>query len=127
MSVQDVRVRADEARAYREVAAMYVESSAVADWKAAGSNAVLGGIAAADAICGHVLGYRHNGDDHAEGRRLLDRACSPDRQAGNHLKRLIDEKSNYQYSSSRVTQEQTRRLVTTLDRLIERMETTLRA
>lgn len=38
-----------------------------------------------------------------------------------HFKRLTDEKTNFQYSSSRVTQEQTRALVTALERLVSVM------
>ncbi|PYY32186.1 hypothetical protein DEJ16_09935 [Curtobacterium sp. MCJR17_055] len=116
-----VRRRRDEAEAYYEVAVLCAASSSHADWKAAGANAVLGGIAAADAICGAVLGYHHVGEDHAQARRLLDTACSPDRQPGNHLKRLTDEKSNFQYSSSRVSRSQTNRLVVALERLVVTM------
>lgn len=113
-----VEMRRDEASSYLEVALLYVESTSHADWKAAGANAVLGGIAASDAICGAVLGYHHLGDVHAPARRLLDRACSPDARPGMHFKRLTDEKTNFQYSSSRVTQEKTRALVTALERLV---------
>lgn len=117
MDASAVRMRRDEAETYYEVAVLCAGSASHADWKAAGSNAVLGGIAAADAICGAVLGQHHVGEDHAQARRLLDIACSPDRQPGNHLKRLTDEKTNFQYSSSRVTREQTSRLVLALERL----------
>ncbi|ROP65328.1 hypothetical protein [Curtobacterium sp. PhB115] len=97
---------------------MYVESTSHADWKAAGANAVLGGIAASDAICGALLGHHHLGEDHAAARRLLDQACAPDTRPGQHFKRLTDEKTHFQYSSSRVTQEKTRTLVTALERLV---------
>ena len=90
---------------------LLVESDVQADWKTAGSNAVLGGIAASDAICGAVLGEHHNGEDHREAKRLLDRATSPDTAPGVNLKRLVDEKTNYQYSSARVTLAGTRRLL----------------
>ncbi|WIB25673.1 hypothetical protein [Curtobacterium sp. MCSS17_015] len=116
-----VRRRRDEAEAYYEVVVLCAGSSSHADWKAAGANAVLGGIAAADAICGAVLGYHHVGENHAQARRLLDTACSPDRQPGNHLKRLTDEKSNFQHSSSRVSRSQTDRLVVALERLVVTM------
>lgn len=96
MSAQDVRVRRDDARSFLETARLLVESDVQADWKTAGSNAVLGGIAASDAICGAVLGEHHNGEDHREAKRLLDRATSPDTAPGVNLKRLVDEKTNYQ-------------------------------
>lgn len=113
-----VAMRRDGAESYLEVALLYVDSTSHADWKAAGANAVLGGIAASDAICGAILGYHHLGDDHAAARRLLDQACAPDTRPGLHFKRLTDEKTNFQYSTSRVTQEKTRALVTALERLI---------
>ncbi|MBT2503607.1 hypothetical protein [Curtobacterium sp. ISL-83] len=113
-----VRRRGEEARSYLELAKMCTDSTEHAEWKAAGANAVLGGIAASDAICGAVLGHHHVGEDHAAARRLLDTACAPDRRPGLHLKRLTDEKTNFQYSSSRVTQEQARRLVRALERLL---------
>ncbi|TCK64357.1 hypothetical protein EDF27_1606 [Curtobacterium sp. PhB136] len=127
MAPNEVQRRRDEAKSYLEVARLCVESELNADWKAAGANAVLGGIAAADAICGSTLGYHFKGDDHGEAGRLLDRACSPDRQPGNNLKRLTDEKAHFQYSSSRVTRDQTRQLVTALERLVGRMEQILAA
>ncbi|WP_144713134.1 hypothetical protein [Curtobacterium pusillum] len=113
-----VGMRRDEALAYLEVARLLADSSDHADWKASGANAVLGGIAASDAICGAVLGHHHVGDDHAAARQLLDSACSPDRRPGAHFKRLTDEKTHFQYSASRVTQEQARRLLTALERLV---------
>ncbi|KQS09034.1 hypothetical protein ASG04_09060 [Curtobacterium sp. Leaf183] len=125
MSAQDVRVRRDDARSFLETARLLVESDVQADWKTAGSNAVLGGIAASDAICGAVLGEHHNGEDHREAKRLLDRATSPDTTPGVNLKRLVDEKTNYQYSSARVTLAGTRRLITALERLVEKMDAVL--
>lgn len=122
MGAADVSTRRADARSYLEAARLFAESTTPADWKTAGSNAVLGGIAAADAICGHVLGHHHRGEDHAAARKLLDQACSPDTRPGGHLKRLMDEKSNFQYSSSHVTQERTRRLVSSLERLVTTMD-----
>ncbi|MBF4613319.1 hypothetical protein [Curtobacterium sp. VKM Ac-1376] len=43
---------------------------------------------------------------------------APDTRPGLHVKRLTDEKTNFQYSTSRVTQKKTRALVTALERLI---------
>lgn len=65
-----------------------------------------------------MLGFHHVGEDHRQARGLLDTACAPDRQPGNHLKRLLDEKTHFQYSTSRVTREQASRLVAALERLI---------
>lgn len=122
MSAIDVAARRDEAVAYLEAAKLLATSDDPADRKVSGSNAVLGGIAAADAICGHLLGMRHAGEDHGETRRLVDEACRPDRQPGVHLKRLLDEKTNFQYSASRVSETQVQALLMTLERLVTRMD-----
>jgi hypothetical protein len=126
MSAGEVAARRDEAVAYLEAARLLATSDDPADRKVSGSNAVLGGIAAADAICGHLLGIRHAGEDHAESRRLVDAACRPDRQPGAHLKRLLDEKTNFQYSASRVTATQVEALLTALERLVVRMDEVIR-
>lgn len=125
MEPADVQQRRADARSYRDTALFLVESDQSADWKTAGSNAILGGIAASDAISGRVLGERHNGDDHGAARKLLDRATSPDTAPGVNLKRLTDEKTNFQYSPSRVTQNKARDLIKALERLIDKMETLL--
>lgn len=68
MTSVEVTARRNEAVAYLEAARLLRTSDAQADWKVCGSNAVLGGMAAADAICGHVLGHRSASEDHAEAR-----------------------------------------------------------
>jgi len=125
MTPADVRARAAEAKAYLEDAQLNIESNDPTYWKIAGSSAVLGGIAASDAICGKVLGERYNGEQHGEARKQLDKATSPDTTPGVNFKRLTDEKTNYQYSSSRPTQTNTRGLIKALERLIERMDAVL--
>lgn len=122
ITANDVATRRAEAVAYLDAARLLATSDDPADRKVSGSNAVLGAIAAADAICGHLLGIRHAGEDHAESRRLVDEACRPDRQPGVHFKRLLDEKTNFQYSASRVTAVQVQALLTTLERLVTRMD-----
>jgi hypothetical protein len=125
MGTSDVIQRAAEARSYLEVARMLVESTEPADWKTAGSNAVLCGIAACDAICGAVLKQRSASENHGEAKKLLDWATSPQTSAGAHFKKLTDEKTNFQYSSTRVTQSQAQRLVTAAE--LDRMEDALRS
>lgn len=67
-----------------------------------GSLAVLSGIAASDAICGLVLGERSAADGHAEAVRLL-KLAAPRENYSTQLKRLVDVKSESQYSSSLIT------------------------
>lgn len=58
-----------------------------------------------------------------DARSFLETA--PDTAPGVNLKRLVDEKTNYQYSSARVTLAGTRRLITALERLVEKMDAVL--
>lgn len=67
------RARLKEAGVYLAMAEL-AGSGNSAESKVAGSNAILAGIAAADAICGLVLGERSAGDDHTQAINLLKRA-----------------------------------------------------
>ncbi len=93
----EARARLGEARAYLEMAALHVASDSPAERKVSGSNAILAGIAAADAICGLVLGERSAGDDHAQAVALLTQAVRPAKKAPNSLRRLLSEKTPVQY------------------------------
>lgn len=76
---------------------MHADSSSAAERKVSGSNAVLAGIAASDAICGLALGERSSGEDHAQAVTLLRRATHPATKAANSLRRLLAEKTPVQY------------------------------
>jgi hypothetical protein len=93
----EARARLSEARAYLETAELYVASNSPAERKASVSNAILAGIAGADAICGLVLGERSSGEDHAEAVTLLTQAVRPAKKAPNSLRRLLSEKTPVQY------------------------------
>jgi hypothetical protein len=121
-----VRSRASDARKLQELAELVIAEHDSASWKAAGSNAVLAGIAAADAICGYVLGHSSKNADHREAVELLKRATSPDPGPPNDLRRLIGEKSLFQYGSERVTQGSATDLVKYSARLVAEMERRLR-
>lgn len=86
-----------EARAYLEAAELYASSDSAAERKVSGSNSILAGIAAADAICGLLLGERSSGEDHGQAVDLLTRALSPAKKAPNSLRRLLSEKTPVQY------------------------------
>jgi hypothetical protein len=98
-----IKVRADDARSLISAAHMFVDSADIADWKTAGANAVHAGIAASDAICGHVLGYHSRGQDYKTAVDVLRRATQPDNVPSNDLGRLINEKDQFDYGSQRVT------------------------
>lgn len=97
MSRSDVVVRARHAREFLETAtdsmALHHDRTNVAV-----SNAVLAGIAAADAICGYTLGRAARGEAHDEGARLLESATPEGGHNANDLRRLLALKTNSQYS-----------------------------
>jgi hypothetical protein len=74
-----------------------------AESKVAGSNAILAGIAAADAICGLVLGERSAGDDHTQAINLLKRAIHPSTKAATSLKRLLTQNTPVQYGADAIS------------------------
>lgn len=96
------RARLSEARLYLSAAEL-LDSGAAAENKVAGSNAILAGIAAADAICGLALGERSAGDDHAQAVSLLKKATHPSTKAANSLKRLLVQKTPVQYGADAIS------------------------
>ncbi|QJU52683.1 hypothetical protein SCB71_04875 [Herbiconiux sp. KACC 21604] len=80
LDVAGARARLKEAQLHL-AAAELLDLGAPAENKVAGSNAILAGTAAADAICGLVLGKRSAGDDHADAEGLLRRATHPSTKA----------------------------------------------
>lgn len=96
------RARLKEAKLYLSAAEL-LDSGGAAENKVAGSNAILAGIAAADAICGLVLGERSSGDDHAHAISLLRRATHPSTKAANSLARLLTQKTPVQYGTDAIS------------------------
>jgi hypothetical protein len=96
------RARLKEARVYLAMAEL-AGSGNPAENKVAGSNAILAGIAAADAICGLVLGERSAGDDHAQAITLLKKAIHPSTKAATSLKRLLTQKTPVQYGADAIS------------------------
>lgn len=102
MSKEAARARLKEAHVYLSAAEL-LNSGKPAENKVAGSNAILAGIAAADAICGLVLGERSAGDDHAQAVDLLKRATHPSTKAANSLARLLTQKTPVQYGADAIS------------------------
>ncbi len=119
--------RAQQARAYLEVAQSASSVAVPGSTNVAGSNAVLAGIAAADAICGHTIGARAAGDAHAEAISLLQRATPPGSRASTHLRRLLSSKTDTQYSSNLVSVTKAAEMLNSAEKLIEEMERLLRS
>lgn len=85
----------------------------------AASDAVLAGIAAADAICCAVLHRRSSDGDHLTSKDLVDEV---DPKAGTQLGRLLSIKSRAQYDSRSVTSTDATNAVRRAARLVEMAE-----
>ena len=108
------RARLQEARVYLAMAELAGPGNA-AENKVAGSNAILAGIAAADAICGLVLGERSAGDDHAQAIDLLKSATS--------LKRLLTQKTPVQYGADAISASDAANLIRWARDIVQEAET----
>ena len=106
---------------------MLTDASMPGGSNVAGSNAVMAGIAAADAICGHTLGLRAAGESHQEAVALLERAAPFGSRASANLKRLLASKTETQYSANMVSDSKARDLVTAAERLVEEMDKLLQS
>lgn len=95
-AASDAAARLTDARSFLDAALLFVEDST----DVAGSNAVLAGIAAADAVCCALLGRRSASGDHAAAVELLAQA---DSEAANRLRRLLRIRTKAQYSERNLT------------------------
>jgi hypothetical protein len=87
--------------------------------------AVLAGIAAGDAICGHVMKVRSRGQDHRQAVSLLERVAGAD-DAAKALGRLLDMKDAAHYSSQQFTHEKVAAALHGSQVMLARMELILR-
>lgn len=118
-----VRSRAQQARDYLAIAELAIDAGdLIAGPNVAAANAVLAGIAASDAITGHVLGVHSTGENHAAAVSVLQRAHSP---GAKHLQRLLGAKPQAQYGADILGAGKARELVTSARRLIETMNEVL--
>lgn len=128
ISPHGVGVRADNARAYLMVAELVRDDDTLRVGNSVvGSLAVLAGIAAADAISGHVLGLRAAGEDHQQAIGLLERATSPSSKSRASLRRLVSSKTATQYSPEIVGAAKAKQLLTAARQLVREMESILRS
>lgn len=117
------RARLKEARLYLSAAEL-LDSGGAAENKVAGSNAILAGIAAADAICGLVLGERSAGDDHSQAIALLKRATHPSTKAANSLSRLLTHKTPVQYGADSISASEAAQLIKWARDIVDEAEAT---
>lgn len=124
MTRADVVARARHAREFLETATesltLHQDRTNVAV-----SNAVLAGIAAADAMCGHALGESARGDDHGQAVQLLSSVTPHGVTYANDLRRLLALKTNSQYSSLTISSTAASDAIRWATRMVEGMRTIL--
>jgi hypothetical protein len=129
MTRVEVEVRRQHAHAFlvaAELVAELGEDAGMANTgNTVGSLVVLSGIASADAICGAVLGHRAAGDNHAEAVKLLKQAV-PGKNYAAQLRRLVDSKSESQYSASLITEARAAELTVSARKLMDGADEVLR-
>ena len=121
-----MKLRAQHARDYLE-AATDTQTLHPTRTNVIASNAVLAGIAAADAICGRVLKVRSVGEDHKEAVALLSTATMNGPEYARNLNRLLDIKTTSQYSALTIAQSSSDKAIAWAGRLVDAMEAVLRA
>lgn len=127
MNSVEVQRRADDARTLCALGeALLAGSPTSSDLKAAGLQAVHSGIAASDAMSGHVFGYCAHSQDHRDAIRLLSDATAPDRRPAVDLGRLLDAKTTVDYSPEILPTRRASDLVRYARRLVDAMENLLR-
>ena len=106
----DCRVRRDQARAFIEVAEL-VLTEGRREAHVAAALAVLGGIAAADAVCGFALGQWSRGQDHTQAVALLGDVTLRDATLPTKLRRLLADKDAAHHSPNLITVEKAKAMV----------------
>jgi len=102
MSPRDVAERAGAAYQFLDIARLALPTGSdgsgySAEAQVSSSNSILAGIAAADAICGKVLGERANDSNHEAAIKLLASVVPDGKLLGLKLQRLLRDKSVLQY------------------------------
>ncbi|MHB8312361.1 MAG: hypothetical protein ACYDD0_03540, partial [Candidatus Dormibacteria bacterium] len=88
----------ERAKTYHDVATLVLQDFGGAYANVAAANAVLAGIAAADAICCDLVGMRFRGSDHRAAVEFLEQVTG-DRSLAATLRALIDLKDAAEYGS----------------------------
>jgi hypothetical protein len=91
----------------------------------AASVAILAGIAAADAVCCHVLGRRSRSDNHHDAEGLLREVAAGGRGAAGQLRKLIVLKDAAHYGFISVSAAQLKQSIRQARQLVEFAETAL--
>lgn len=123
MDAGAVRIRLRDAQTRLVSAELQLEGKSPHEWKHAAEIAVSAGIAASDAICGHVLGYKVASEAHRDAIEALRVAMSP--ATAKHLGTLLAAKSTQSYGDDLPTHADASRLVLHARRLVDAAESTV--
>ena len=115
----DARNRLVQAGASLDAARLELDNNEPGWRNVSASNAVLAGIAAADAVCCHALGKRANGQNHNDAVHLLETVPHNGPTMAKLLTRLLSSKSLSQYGLEFMTRPQADRLVKTASDLVD--------
>lgn len=117
-SNSQARTRLGHAELYLQVAEMVLSDEVGSEATVATANAVLAGIAAADALCCIMIGERYRGSDHREAADFLERVTA-DRTLGQALRDLADYKDQAHYGISNIRAQRAKVAVRRATRLID--------
>lgn len=118
ISRADGRARLRTARMYLTAAELIIDEAADEAATAATGNAVLAGIAAADAICAVASGERYRGPDHRAAADHLERVTG-DKALGRTLRELVDLKDAGHYGVSNVSRTNATKALRRAARLVD--------
>ncbi|MBK5222735.1 MAG: hypothetical protein JJE52_07640 [Acidimicrobiia bacterium] len=121
----DARTRLETAKMYLTAAELIVDETVDEASTVANGNAVLAGIAAADAICADASGERYRVPDHRAAADHLERVTG-DKVLGRTLRELVDLKDAGHYGVSNVSRTNARKALRRASRLIAEAAARLR-
>lgn len=125
MDARAVSVRMKDAQTRLDSAELQLGGQSPHEWKHAAEVAVSAGIAASDAVCGHVLGYKVAAESHRDAVTALRHASEV--SVARHLEVLIAAKSTQSYGDRPPTKADAERLVLHARRLVEAAAAILRS
>ena len=123
MDAAAVRIRFRDAETRLASAELQLGGESPHEWKHAAEVAVSAGIAASDAICGHVLGYKVAAESHRDAVDALRVATNA--ATAKHLNALLEVKSAQAYGDRLPTKADAERYVQHARRLLEAVLTAL--
>jgi hypothetical protein len=125
MDAAAVGIRLRDAQTRLSNAELQLSGDSPHDWKHAAEIAISAGIAASDAICGHVLGYKISGDAHREAVNALRDASGA--ATAKHLETLLAGKSAQSYGDRLPTHNDAARYFVHASRLVEASERVIKS